>query len=886
MELSVTSRHRLRRSWFLLLLLALGRWGLGQGAVDRMALATDFALVELNTAGHAAAWETVRALEAAGGRIAVRQGPYLLGWLPFGTQAAQAAAPAVRQVHQAEIPLLTPDFGDAESTAHYALLHYFNEVVSGRWASRPLPPTPAQPPSPTCHPTHPQRSAHGANLNAFGTHCDHEANSEYMTGSVTLSAFFLESNGAIDPNLYNWSGPAQTQIMNEITDAAVIWSYTSGFYSVSSLTFNLVWFTGAPATTGYEPVTRPSTDEALWVNAVMNGQGYSSPNHFTNVHAFNYAQRSAQGSQWAYTAFIAYNGGGAPITFTDGFSAYAWPGGPFTQLLYRNGGWAVNQFHRVFGHETAHIFHGIDEYSSSPVSNCAASFNGIQNTNYHGSTCNGSANCIMVANSYTGSGTTRRWDLCTATPSHIGWQNLTPQATPTSPMHNAFVGAGQVTFTWNRNTTNASIDSWIKIVNLNTQAESCVNVGASSSYATTLGLGNYAWTVINGRDHLSAGWAQVESATPYLLNVSPPDLVAGNLAIVVQPIVMGDTFSSTATVTNMSPVTVAGSWAGLYLSTDPVWSAGDVLLREDSIAPLAAGAAQVAHFGVTMPWNIPCGTYFLIAVADHRSQVTELNESNNATSLFALVTPPHPPGVMASQSTVCVGDTTHLSAIGAHGTVYWFGNSCGAILLGTGPTLPVAPTVPTTYYVRMDTAGCVSACAQITIGTQPPPVAGFTQSTTSMTVTFTDQSVGATSWTWDFGDGSSSGQQNPVHSYASAGTYTVTQTAMAANGCDDVHSTNVTVPIVGLEPEIPGMTVLLAPHPADASAHLYLQGPYNGPVRIQVRDAAGRLIRSRQFGKTQADERLPAGLQGLAPGMYFLVVSTDAGSQILKAIVH
>ncbi len=52
-------------------------------------------------------------------------------------------------------------------------------------------------------------------------------------------------------------------------------------------------------------------------------------------------------------------------------------------------------------------------------------------------------------------------------------------------------------------------------------------------------------------------------------------------------------------------------------------------------------------------------------------------------------------------------------------------------------------------------------------------------------VSFTDQSAFLpTSWVWNFGDGNSSAQQNPVHTYSASGSYTVTLEACNALGCD------------------------------------------------------------------------------------------------------
>lgn len=56
--------------------------------------------------------------------------------------------------------------------------------------------------------------------------------------------------------------------------------------------------------------------------------------------------------------------------------------------------------------------------------------------------------------------------------------------------------------------------------------------------------------------------------------------------------------------------------------------------------------------------------------------------------------------------------------------------------------------------------------------------ASFTYAINGTLVSFTDTSPGATTWLWDFGDGSGSTTKNPSHSYA-PGAYTVTLTITA-----------------------------------------------------------------------------------------------------------
>ncbi len=74
-----------------------------------------------------------------------------------------------------------------------------------------------------------------------------------------------------------------------------------------------------------------------------------------------------------------------------------------------------------------------------------------------------------------------------------------------------------------------------------------------------------------------------------------------------------------------------------------------------------------------------------------------------------------------------------------------------------------------------------TTCQTITIEC-PLVNAAFTETVNDLSVSFTDQSANASSWSWSFGDGGTSSAQNPSHTYSAAGTYVVCATI--GNGCD------------------------------------------------------------------------------------------------------
>lgn len=105
-----------------------------------------------------------------------------------------------------------------------------------------------------------------------------------------------------------------------------------------------------------------------------------------------------------------------------------------------------------------------------------------------------------------------------------------------------------------------------------------------------------------------------------------------------------------------------------------------------------------------------------------------------------------------------------------------------------------------TYTVTVSAQG--GGCPQeieVEVDNIPPPEVAFSVKPQNIsyldpTAYFTDLSDGATSWIWNFGDGSPvSNEQNPVHTYGNVDTYTVQLIASNDAGCSDTAYNEVSV---------------------------------------------------------------------------------------------
>jgi gliding motility-associated-like protein len=170
--------------------------------------------------------------------------------------------------------------------------------------------------------------------------------------------------------------------------------------------------------------------------------------------------------------------------------------------------------------------------------------------------------------------------------------------------------------------------------------------------------------------------------------------------------------------------------------------------------------------------------------------ITDANGCS-ATNTYVITEPPALSVALAGNNTICGGGSTTITATPSGGTgpytVSWSSS------LPNGLSQTVSPQTSTTYTATVTDANGCSSTQTFAVIVAPQPVAAFTAGPgdcAPATVTFTDNSSGATQYTWDFGDPASgplnvSTSQNPTHTYSSGGTYDITLIVQNAGGCSD-----------------------------------------------------------------------------------------------------
>ncbi|MBK7335079.1 MAG: S8 family serine peptidase [Saprospirales bacterium] len=245
-------------------------------------------------------------------------------------------------------------------------------------------------------------------------------------------------------------------------------------------------------------------------------------------------------------------------------------------------------------------------------------------------------------------------------------------------------------------------------------------------------------------------------------------------------------------------------------------------------------------------------------------------------------------GILVSEDLICQGETVVFEedATGEGLSFLWdFGT-------GSEPPSAIGPGPHTVYYLEQGFQiasllvydGSFYDSAYQLIAVKPLPIVDFQFTSMNGEVTFTNNSIYGLSYSWNFGDDAFSTEQNPVHTYESPGTFTVTLTV--TNDCGSVElSKDVVVQFTGTEDLSDGTSVVISPNPNQGQFDIILKGYEGRSPELRILDTGGREVWTFPSGQ-QSWGTYSADLSHLPKGMYELVIRTAGEIQTLKIVVQ
>jgi len=300
-----------------------------------------------------------------------------------------------------------------------------------------------------------------------------------------------------------------------------------------------------------------------------------------------------------------------------------------------------------------------------------------------------------------------------------------------------------------------------------------------------------------------------------------------------------------------------------------------------------ASGANSYTWNPSLPTSVSGDSAFASPSSSTTYTVTGIDSFGCTGSAFVVVNAFNSPVIdpTANNDSICPGQNVFLQAnLQGPGFGTQFLWQPGGL---TGSNQNVSPQFTTTYYVTATTisTGC-STTDSVSVFVFPAVTAGFTYSVNNLTYTFTDtSSSGIISWLWNFGDGSTDTVQNPVHTYASNGTYTVILTVTDGNCTSTSAITIIAVSVQDLE-FYNGGEISLLPNPTSGKTILSFTCR-DFPVLLEVMNVSGKVILNKElFPVTSNDFREEFNISGKAEGIYFIRLLSRRGISVVPLVKY
>jgi len=176
---------------------------------------------------------------------------------------------------------------------------------------------------------------------------------------------------------------------------------------------------------------------------------------------------------------------------------------------------------------------------------------------------------------------------------------------------------------------------------------------------------------------------------------------------------------------------------------------------------------------------------------------------------------------------------------------------------------------------------CKSPYIEIRAGVySTSPKASFNYKDSGIYVSFTNSSTNNFINMWDFGDGTTSTEQNPTHKYAKGGTYTVKLKTI--NGCGS-DSVSTTLNLVNSIEKNESGVYRIYPNPSNGNFSLEYQGA--ALLHLRITDISGYILYEMPIKKSGNSLRYNLNRR-LNPGIYFIHLTNEISTVTEKLIVQ
>ncbi len=177
----------------------------------------------------------------------------------------------------------------------------------------------------------------------------------------------------------------------------------------------------------------------------------------------------------------------------------------------------------------------------------------------------------------------------------------------------------------------------------------------------------------------------------------------------------------------------------------------------------------------------------------------------------------------------------------------------------------------------IDTNGC-SSFDTITISYFPSVIASFSSSINDYSVTFNDASTNVNAYSWDFGDGTFSSIENPIHTYSTTGSFNVCLTVTSSDGCTNESCSPIIVSMLGIE-EVSFSEFNIYPNPSVNS--FFVQSTSQNESYFQMIDLSGSLVQEGviKFGENKIETNL------IQNGVYMFLIKNESTNYSFKVIL-